>query len=218
MLARPHVVLCYPLLLAIALQHLRNDNLRMEWRRWVGWGLVSVVPIGVMMALLLGYNYLRFNHALDFGYFYMNVDARVAEDMRTYGWFNLHYIPRNLWAMWLEMPKWDATNHRLVLDSNGLSLLLTTPALVYLLWARKRAPFVVGAWVALAFLLVPLVTYYNTGWRQFGYRFSLDCMAPILVLLAVAAEQSRRWPMRLLILLGVLVNAWGVWWFRYFSY
>ena len=39
-------------------------------------------------------------------------------------------------------------------------------------------------------------------------------MIPLLVLLAVAAGNRTTWPMRTLILVGVLINAWGiVWWF-----
>jgi hypothetical protein len=59
-----------------------------------------------------------------------------------------------------------------------MSLFLTTPALVYIFGARRRSAQVLGAWLALILLLIPLVTYYNTGWWQFGYRFSLDFMAP----------------------------------------
>ncbi len=94
-----------------------------------------------------------------------------------------------------------------------MSVLLTTPALIYLVRARKRSFLVAGAWTALGLLLIPLVTYYNTGSWQFGYRFSLDLMTPVLVLLAVAAGQRVDWAMRILILLGVAVNAWGVYWF-----
>jgi hypothetical protein len=72
---------------------------------------------------------------------------------------------------------------------------------------------VTGAWLALGLLLIPLVSYYNTGWWQFGYRFSLDFMTPVLVLLAIGAGERVGWPLRLLILVGIGVNAWGAWWF-----
>jgi hypothetical protein len=49
---------------------------------------------------------------------------------------------------------------------------------------------------------------------QFGYRFSLDLMTPVLVLLGAAAGPwvGRRMYRR--ILRGVVVNAWGTWWFQ----
>ena len=36
----------------------------------------------------------------------------------------------------------------------------------------------------------PLLTYYNTGWWQFGYRFSLDFMMILLLLLAYTAGRK----------------------------
>ena len=60
---------------------------------------------------------------------------------------------------------------------------------------------------------MPLLTYYNTGSSQFGYRFSLDLMTPALVLVAMGAGERVGLPLKLLILFGIVVNAWGVWWF-----
>ena len=61
--------------------------------------------------------------------------------------------------------------------------------------------------------MIPLLLYYNTGWWQFGYRFSLDFMVPVMVLLALAAGKGLSANFRLLISLGVLGNLYGVlWW------
>ena len=68
-------------------------------------------------------------------------------------------------------------------------------------------------WTALALIVVPLFTYYNTGYAQFGYRFSLDFMVPIVVLLAIGAGERVSWLMRALIMAGILVNGWGMLWF-----
>lgn len=67
----------------------------------------------------------------------------------------------------------------------GISLLLTTPAILIALWARRPRPLVVAAALSVLLLAVPLVLYYNTGWWQFGYRFSLDFMTPLFVLIAM---------------------------------
>jgi hypothetical protein len=130
------------------------------------------------------------------------------------GQFHPYHIPRNLHVLLMGPPRWNAGETLPVPDARGMSVLLTTPALFYLVRAwRRRELFVRGAWIATGLLLIPLLLYYNTGWRQFGYRFSLDFMIPLMVLLAVAAGRRITWPMRTLILLGVLVNAWGVvWW------
>jgi hypothetical protein len=218
MLARPHVALGYPLLLAIHMQHERERSEDVTaWRRWA---LLALVPLALSGAALLAYNAARFGNPLDFGYLRQNVSSELAADLRVYGQFSLHYVPHNVWAMLLSGPTWDAKRTIFMPTVEGMSLLFTTPALVYLLNAPARSPLAVGAWAAAALLLIPLLTYYNTGWWQFGYRFSLDFMTPVLILLALAAGPRVEWKLRVLILLGVVVNAWGAWWFmnpRFFS-
>ncbi|HEU5016176.1 MAG TPA: hypothetical protein VFT66_26890 [Roseiflexaceae bacterium] len=220
MLGRPHVALCYPLLLGIHMQHAQDRMQDRSAWRWLRWGAFALVPLALSGAALLAYNAARFDNPLDFGYLRQNVSSDLAADLRRYGQFNLHYVPHNVWAMLLSGPAWDAKRNLILPTVYGMSLLLTTPALVYLLNAFCRSPLVIGAWVATALILVPLLTYYNTGWWQFGYRFSLDFMTPVLILLAVGAGANVGWKLRALILLGVVVNAWGTWWFqnpRFFS-
>ncbi len=210
--ARPNVALSFPLLLGIVLmdrkpskEGFRSNNLR--------WGMQAALPVLLVAAALLAYNQARFGSPLDFGYENAVVNPRLQADLDTYGQFHPHYILRNLRAMLFSLPVWDAEARRLVPDGDGLSLLITTPALIYLVWARKRTPLVAGAWAALTLLVVPLLLYYNTGWWQFGYRFSLDFMIPVMVLLASAMRSPLSLLARGLILAGVLVNLYGlVWW------
>lgn len=219
MLGRPNLALSFPLLLGVGAQHLRASAGGVTTRGLSWWGARCLAPMAATTGLLLWYNVARFGSPWDFGYLTQNVAQELADDLRIYGQFHLRYLPHNLWAMLLAGPVWNAGTREILPTIDGMSLLLTTPALIYLADARRLSALTAGAWVALALLLVPLLTYYNTGWWQFGYRFSLDFMAPVLVLLAAAAGPRVGWRMRLLILLGVVVNAWGTWWFqnpRYF--
>ncbi len=214
MLGRPNVALFYPFLAGVGLELINAEPTPRRFRRWLRWCLLALIPLIVGGLLLLGYNYARFQNVWDFGYTGQNVAPALAEDLRVYGQFNLHYVPHNLWAMVLSGPIWDGGGQALLPNPDGMSLLLTTPALIYLLWVRKRSPLVIGAWAAVVLLVIILLLYYNTGWGQFGYRFSLDFMTPVLVLLAVSAGPRMDRSMRLLILAGVLINLWGVWWFN----
>jgi hypothetical protein len=217
LLSRPACVFSYPVLAGIALQHIRNKYGRNAWRSWLKWIAISGIPIALIAALLAGYNYARFKSFSDFGYMTMNVDESVAGDLHKYGQFAKHYILHNFYTMFLAGWTWNAVTGRFVPDQNGMSIFFTTPALLSLLWIRKRTPFVIGAGLAVLSMVALLMTYYNTGWIQFGDRFSLDFMVPLLILLAVAAEEIGKVQMRILIALGVIINAWGVWWFRFFA-
>lgn len=222
LLARPNVIFTWPLLLGIYWMHIKRQDLAIVASlrdpavlgKLLRWTVISAIPLVLAVGLLLGYNAARFGDPLDFGYLTENVAQKLKPDLDRYGQFDLHYLSKNLWAMWLALPVWNESEGTLTPDPEGMSLFITTPALLYLLSARRRSPLVLGAWVAFILLLIPLALYYNTGWWQFGYRFSLDFMVPIMVLLAVGAGQRVSWVMRLLILAGVVINAWGVsWWY-----
>lgn len=215
--ARPNVIFTWPLLLAIAARKLQETRGRVERDALLGWARRSAIPLAVSVLGLAAYNYARFDNPLDFGYGRQNVSAAVRGDLAR-GQFHPYHIPRNLHRLlmgpprWYE-PQWAPSVHLPIPDDRGMSIFLTTPALFYLVRVRRRDLLVRGCWLAVGLLLIPILLYYNTGWRQFGYRFSLDFMVPLVILLAVAAGRRVSWPMRGLILLGVLINAWGVvWW------
>lgn len=209
MWARPLVVLALPF---VAVLGALDDEGRLDRRRLLNWVLIALVPIGLGALALLAYNAARFGDPFDFGYLTQNVAREVRSDLRTYGQFSLHYVSRNLWAMWAALPVIDKQG-RLVPVIEGMSLLLTTPAMLVALRARTPRPLVLAGFVSILLLAVPLVTYYNTGWWQFGYRFSLDFMTPLFVLIAIGARARAGWLLRAGIAVGVVVNAWGTWWF-----
>ena len=68
----------------------------------------------------------------------------------------------------------------------------------------------------MALVSVPLLLYYNTGWVQFGYRFSLDLLPLAFVLLATGLKRITTL-VKAAIVLAWLINLWGVvWWFGRF--
>lgn len=216
---RPTVIFVFPLLVGIAAQRLRNIEGAMDRRRLIAWARQLCIPLAISIAGLAAYNHARFGDPLDFGYKTQNVNTEVRGDLAR-GQFHPRFIPRNLHVMFMGTPDWRETDGSSWLgfpvpNDHGMSIFLTTPALLYAVRARRRRePLVRGAWIAVGLLLLPLILYYNTGWRQFGYRFSLDFMIPAMVLLAVAFGRRVTWPMRVWILAGVAVNAWGVIWWR----
>jgi hypothetical protein len=216
---RPNVIFTWVLLIGIAAQHLHDTRGAVDRKLLLAWVRRSAIPIVISVAGLAAYNYARFGNLLDFGYKHQNVSGEVLGDLAR-GQFHPYYIPRNLHVMTMGTPKWRKSELSPLLrvpvpNDRGMSIFLTTPALLYVLRVRRRRqPLARGAWLAIGLLLLPLILYYNTGWQQFGYRFSLDFIIPAIVLLALAFGRRPTWPMRLWVMFGVLVNAWGVaWWF-----
>ncbi len=223
--ARPHILVIAPLVVGIWIQNTREAGegvgwppTRAGWKKLVGWGLALGVPIALAGSGLLFYNWLRFGNVLDYGYLTENVADFMAGDLKNYGTFHPHFILRNLRVMFLNLPLWKATCGGLAPSVEGLSMLIASPALVYVLGALptrgRRQAWMLGAWAAIGCVLIPLALYYNTGAEQFGYKYLLDFLVPVVVLMALAAGQKIPRGLVVLILISVAINLYGVlWWY-----
>ena len=102
---------------------------------------------------------------------------------------------------------------RLAYDPQGMSLFLTTPLLAFTLWPAARPRLHRILWLTVAATALPGFLYQNTGYVQFGYRFSLDWTPHLFALLALGGRPMRRgfWAVGLA---GVAVNTWGALAFR----
>jgi hypothetical protein len=103
--------------------------------------------------------------------------------------------------------------------STGIHLLpfwlLIGGALVAALYARDR--LVLAAWAGIFAIALLDFTFAATGWAQFGYRYSLDFMPFMLLLVFIAVGKRAQWHHLVLIGLAVLVNLWGVLWVFQFT-
>jgi hypothetical protein len=88
-------------------------------------------------------------------------------------------------------------------------------ALIAALMARDR--LVLAAWAAILVIALSNATFAATGYAQFGYRYTLDYMPFMLLLIFVAVGRRVQWYEAALIGAGVLVNLWGVLWIFQFS-
>lgn len=147
----------------------------------------AAAPPVVTLGLLCVHNQLRFADPLEFGHSYLagGTIPRIA----WYGLFSPRFLPKNLVAALALLPKLRATAPYLAVSRHGMSLLVTTPALLWVLRPRRRPPVHRAAWVAAACVALPALFYQNTGYEQFGYRFALDYIPLLLVLLAVGGRR-----------------------------
>ena len=209
-LARPNLFFIWPFLLTIYWQGLTDDH-AFQFKKLVYWTFANAVPILMCTLALLWYNYLRFGNWFDFGYATMNVGVN-NETLQKFGQFHPAFINFNLRSMWLNLPyiSQDCAN-KIVPNPQGISLLITTPSIIYLLGAIKRKFWVAGAWAAMLLQIALLSLHTGYAW-EFGYRFFLDFIIPVMALIALGAGRRVSLLMKLLIMGGVIVNLWGVLW------
>ncbi|MBE0481120.1 MAG: hypothetical protein IBX68_09085 [Dehalococcoidia bacterium] len=90
----------------------------------------------------------------------------------------------------------------------GMGLFFTSPALIYAFRTRLRG-LPLAALASTALVLVPILTYGATGFVQFGYRFSLDVL-PFLAILVASGMRYRLDGFKIsIIVLSILINLWG---------
>ncbi len=180
-------------------------------RREILGKLVLFGAAGLAVAIpALWMNDVRFGSPFEFGHRFL-FDNRVNGDVERWGLFNYHYLERNLHAAFTRLPglEWPAGGlPRLTFDPDGMSLFVTTPLFWMLLWPKLRPRLHRPLWITTAAVSLPGFFYQNTGWRQFGFRFSLDYTPYLFLLLAIGGRKMGRW-FWLLAALGVAVNVWG---------
>lgn len=180
---------------------------RDRWR-WA-WFLAGAAPVAAAVAV---YNAARFGSVFDFGYARIPSGATgVVTDEPWYrsGLENPIYIPRGLWAMLMAGPSLDWTNPPYVRPNIlGTSLLLTAPFLLWAFAARGRLAVWCGIGAA-GIILVDLM-HGNPGFAQFGYRFILDAVPVLLVLIGLAIRGGVSVPFRAAVLAGTAFSAYGI--------
>ena len=156
-------------------------------RNWV------LLGIGALPALLifLAYNQVRFGSMLESGYGLATLPP-FLEAQRAVGLFSIAHIPMNLDYFLVHPPMIIDRFPFLMPDGLGLSVLLTSPGLLFAFqadWRRPRAWWLAGATVA---VLIPTLLYYGGGWFQYGFRYFLDSVPFVIALCGLAAVARGR--------------------------
>ena len=182
---------------------------RIPWRPWIELGL-GVAP---SILFFFAYNQLRFGTVLESGYALATLPDWL-ERQRALGLFALAHVPMNTDYFLLHLPRPVVGWPFLRPDGLGMSVLLTSPGLLFAFRADWRRP--TAWWLAAAAIavLIPTLLYYGGGWLQYGYRYFLDSVPFVMALCGMAAVERGGigWGWKALIVLGVVVMGIGVYW------
>ena len=203
--------------------------------------LKKLVPFGAMLigsvAIMLAYNQLRFGNPLDFGYEYVVGSNALITTYARSGGFNIQYMPCNIYVSLLGTPNIDLpllpgvnevcsylepVRHDFgklskFFNPLGMSIFLTTPALLLIFRARLRDELVLPSWAGMIGILLPLWMYHTPGWVQFGYRYITDFMVFLFILLSRSMKQTG-YLEKILIGLSVIMGAIGLYLMYYMNF
>src|SRR3989344_2034138 len=152
--------------------------------------LSFITTLIFLISLICLYNYVRFGNILDNGYAGQILTNENLEKARSYGLFSLIHIPGNLYYFLLSTPLpviKDSISHVLTfpfIRANpwGMSILVTSPYFIYLFFLGYKDKLSKILILTIIVISIPIFLYYGIGFRQFGYRYSLDFL-PILFFL-----------------------------------
>lgn len=204
-LTRTPLAFMFPLFLFEAWRFAGGDR-----RAFARRALVFAAPVVAFAIAGMIYNYVRFGVPTEFGHTYLAV--RQQAQIEQWGLESYHYLSRNLTVAFTLLPELIPHSPWLQISGHGLAMWVTTPALVLLLWPREKPPLHRALWITVACVALPSLLYQNSGWVQFGYRFSLDYMPFLIMLLAIGARPLGR-VAKGLIIAGVVINLFGAWTF-----
>ncbi len=171
-----------------------------------------VLPIAATLALASWMNWSRFGELSPTAFGHEHLTVVWQHRMAQWGLFGYHYLGKNLGVMLTVLPFLPqkgtmcfagpgGVSQALLhfsdcvpfkVNEHGLALWFTCPFYFWLFRPKGRGYF---HWAIAACALMPLAVnllYQNSGWRQFGYRFSNDYAVYLFVLLAIGGRPLGR--------------------------
>lgn len=164
----------------------------------VGWGL---------------YNYLRFGHFFETGLSQVYASEVEQGLSKPYGLMNIRYIAYNFYVAVLRLPLLKPSFPFLHPDGTGFGLFYATPAFLLVFLSLRRNATALASGLAFLSIFLFVLSYHVTGANQFGYRYILNTLPFLMILMSFG---MKRVPMPVgvaLIGLSVVINFWGVIWF-----
>jgi hypothetical protein len=213
---RTEIILLTPIFIYLIIKHAPADVAKDDRGRWRMGARFVAIPIALGL-LTLGYNYARFSSIFDFGY--ARIPGVLDEPWYQHGIFSVHAIPLNAHAMLFET--WRRVGRFPYFTPTGFggSIFLSCPFLIYLFRSGARdARLKATAWVAVALLTLALWIHGNPGGWQISYRYAMDLLPWMFLILLENCPKEVRLTEMGLILASIAINAYSTWLFLWTQY
>jgi hypothetical protein len=171
--------------------------------------LLVLAGVAIPAILVAAYNAARFGSALEFGYGLIRNEAGesvLAEWWYSEGIVSLSYLPNGLYTMLFSGFEFRADFPWIYAGIGGASVLLTMPILWWVVEARGRLALVAA--ISVVLVMLPNLMHGNPGFAQIGYRFILDALPILWLMLGLAFRESMSRAAAVALGAGVVINLW----------
>lgn len=154
--------------------------------------IMILIPV-IFACIFLGvYNFLRFDSFLQTGYIHHIGDPYPLSENKKFGWTNPMHLPANLYAFFIKPPEpllyaKDGFVFKFPYfkaDPWGMAIWFTSPLFLMLLFNFRKNKYFNSLLTTTLVIAFPIFIYYSVGFAQFGYRYALDFL-PFLFLLLI---------------------------------
>jgi len=200
-LSRVHLIFTLPLFVYILWD--KNRNIKKIFN--------LIIALSPFVLTNFAYNLVRFGVIWDKGY--LLIPGVLDEPWYDLGLVHPSYIIRHLKIIFMSFPVYKSEFPYVFPSWNGLALWITTPAIIFALLNSFKNKLVRAIWSVVTVTSLPILMHGTYGFAQFGYRFFIDLL-PLFVLLLIYSlnKTSLKKVHWLLLLTGIVVNFWGVFW------
>jgi hypothetical protein len=183
-----------------------------------------ILGASIFVPITLGYNYLRFGNVFENGYrnvynqyatsSYPYTIRQVIDNQKTvFGYFDIKNIPQHLYTLFIMPPDIDIKDgiiNHLKPSPFGMGIVFTSPLLLLLFFQKHKQKIERINLITALIVAVPSLLHVMQGWVQFGYRFILDYIVFLMIVLSINFKLTKL--NLFLIFISIIVNFWGVIW------
>jgi hypothetical protein len=184
--------------------------------------LLFLTGASIFIPVFFVYNFLRFGSFFETGY------VKIYENYTKGGygysiqrvWFpnseqpqymDPKSIPYHLYTLFLMPPEIPDLNiFKSKPSPYGMGILFASPLLFLVFKKYTKNKLELQAWFGLIPVALLTFCHYAQGWVQFGYRFILDFLPFLMIILALKFKINRL--TILLLAVSIIVNFWGTNW------
>ena len=171
-------------------------------------------PIVASVIMLLAYNYLRFGNPFEQGYKYQIISGGT-DKARNYGLLSFRHVPGNLYYFLIASPDQVLKDGQLKVlkfpfityNDWGMGIVFTSCYFLLLPLTGLKTKTNRNLLLTSLAISVPIFMYYGIGFRQYGYRYSLDFLPYLfLILLLHYSKTGLTIKFRMMVFLSIFLN------------
>lgn len=201
----------FTLMLALSFYFIEIFYKRLSIKQFV----FILIPVVLALGLLGAYNTRRFHSFSETGYNYSTTKADLPIGANfKFGDKSIVHIPANLYSFLMLSPEpLKAQDSGLALrfpyfkfNPWGVAIWFTSPLFLLLITKFKKGKYTVSSAAAALLLSVPVFLWYSIGYAQIGYRYALDFLPFLFLLLLPSLSPKLTKTAITLIIIGVIIG------------